>query len=120
MTQIRRNSKQKDSEEKRISMTVCLKKQAYDRLTAEAENAHIPRATYCARLLEDGEYTINLRPPAEMEVLREIATGVSEIQKSDREVIRQLRLTGQASDSLEQAFNRKTARLDHLIGRLEN
>lgn len=119
MKQPCKDSWKRDPKEKK-RMSITLKTQEYERLTMEAENARLPTATYCAKLLEEGEYKINLRPPAEMDLLRDILSCVSEIQNNDREVLRQLRITGKATDSLEKALNRKTGKLDHLVRKLEN
>lgn len=119
MRQPCKDNRKKDPKEKK-RMSITLKTQEYERLTLEAENARLPVATYCAKLLEDGEYTINLRSPAEMDLLREILSCVSGIQKDDREVLRQLRITGKATDSLEKALNRKTGKLEQLVRKLEN
>ena len=117
MRQPCRDNRKKDPKEKK-RMSITLKE--YERLTVEAENARLPVATYCAKLLEDGVYSINLRSPAEMDLLKEILSCVSEIQNNDREVLRQLRITGKATDSLEKALNRKTGKLDQLVRKLEN
>lgn len=119
MKQPCKDNREKDPKEKK-RMSITLKTREYERLTVEAENARLPVATYCAKLLEDGEYKINLRSPMEMDLLKEILSCVSGIQNNDRELLRQLRITGKATDSLEKALNRKTGKLDQLVRKLEN
>jgi len=119
MKQPCKDNREKDPKEKK-RMSITLKPQEYDRLSTEAQNARLPLATYCAKLLEDGEYKINLRSPAEMNLLREILSCVSGIQKDDREVLRQLRITGMDTESLETTIYRQTGKLDQLVRELEN
>ena len=108
---------QKEKRDKAVTM--CFTESEHKNLLEEAERAHIPKSVLCLKLITERIVRIEYRKPTEMAMLEKIYDQMSQIQESDMEMLRQLRLMGEWTEQSRKTIEEQIKELGLLRKSLE-